>query len=67
MSWDESDDADTIPCPYCRKQIYEDAVRCPYCENYISSEEVQRSNAKPWWLIIGVFICLFLVYRWIMG
>jgi hypothetical protein len=65
-SWDEEaegDDAYTIPCPSCKRPIHEDAERCPYCEHYISEEDAPPQR-KPWWIIVGVIICLYLVYRW---
>jgi hypothetical protein len=70
--WDE-DDGDgedeqdtTIPCPYCRQPIHEDSQRCPHCEQYISQEDAPPSR-KPWWLLVGVLLCLYAVYRWIAG
>jgi hypothetical protein len=63
---DEGDDEPTIPCPYCRRQIHEDAQRCPYCEQYISDEDAPAVR-KPWWIIVGVIVCLLLALRWIMG
>lgn len=69
--WDDDPDADegedeedTIPCPYCRRDIHEDAQRCPYCESYISREDAPPGR-KPWWIILGVVACLYVVYRWI--
>jgi len=68
--WEEDGDGDedepTVPCPYCRREIPEDVAQCPYCENYISSYDAPPSR-KPWWLILGVAICLYLVYRWTFG
>lgn len=65
-----NDDADgeepTVPCPYCRREIHEDAQRCPYCEQYISEED-RPASTKPWWIVAGVAVCLYLVYRWIVG
>ena len=55
----------TIPCPYCKKQIHEDSPRCPHCENYISEEDAPLSR-KPWWIIGGALVCLFIVYLWIV-
>lgn len=64
---DASDDDDTtIPCPYCKRQIHEEAQRCPYCERYLSKEETPASH-KPWWIIAGALLCLYAVYRWIVG
>lgn len=67
---DERDDADadepTVPCPYCRREIHEDSQRCPYCEQYISEEDRPPSR-KPWWIVAGVAVCLYLVYRWSVG
>lgn len=66
---DEDDDEDdsnaTIPCPYCRRPIYEDAVRCPYCEQYLSKEETFMHHLrKPIWIIVGTIMALagFFVY-----
>jgi hypothetical protein len=65
--WDGGDDDDaTIPCPYCKHPIHEDAQRCPYCEQYISEEDAPPTR-KPWWIIAGTLVCLYVVYRWIVG
>jgi hypothetical protein len=62
--WGEEDDEEpTIPCPYCHQHVLEDAERCPHCEHYISREDAPPAR-KPWWIIIGVIACLYVVYRW---
>ena len=65
---DEVDEADeeepTVPCPYCRRQIHEESLRCPYCEQYISTVDAPRVP-KPWWLVIGVAACLYVMLRWL--
>ena len=63
---EEEDDEPTVPCPYCGREIHEEAPRCPYCENYLSAED-SPPQRKPWWLIVGVLACLYAVYRWIVG
>ena len=69
-AWDDDgDDGErgeetTIPCPYCRRPIYEDSQRCPHCENYIVEEDAVPAH-KPWWIIVGVLLAFYVVYRWI--
>lgn len=62
---DEDDEEPTEPCPYCGREIHEDAQRCPYCENYLSAED-SPAPPKPWWLVLGTVACLYAVYRWIV-
>lgn len=62
---DRDEDEPTLPCPYCRREILEDAVRCPYCEHYITRED-RPPESKPWWVILGVAVCLYIVYRWMI-
>ncbi len=63
---DEEDEETTIPCPYCRHPIYEDSQRCPHCGNNISVEDAPPAR-KPWWIIVGALVVLYVVYRWIAG
>ncbi|HEV2973089.1 MAG TPA: hypothetical protein VGY55_24190 [Pirellulales bacterium] len=63
----QGDDGEpTIACPYCRKQIHEDSQQCPYCERYVSEEDAP-AGPKPLWIVIGIALCLYVVYRWIVG
>jgi predicted amidophosphoribosyltransferase len=64
--WDSDDEKRTIPCPHCRRQMHEESQRCPHCGNYISEEDVLPAR-KPWWIVIGVVLVLYIVYRWIAG
>jgi hypothetical protein len=63
---DEDDDEPTVPCPHCRRPIFEDAERCPACERYISRED-RPHQPKPWWIVLGVIVCLYVVYRWLFS
>jgi hypothetical protein len=53
------DEIPTVPCPYCRRQILEDADRCPHCENYLSAEDAPPTP-KSTWMVIGLLVCLAL-------
>jgi hypothetical protein len=61
----EDDEEPTVPCPYCKREIHEDAERCPHCEQYISDEDAP-TTAKPWWIIVGVLLCFYAIYHWIV-
>lgn len=61
---DDSDD--TIPCPQCRRQIHEESQRCPHCAHYLTEEEPDLTS-KRWWIILGAFLCLYAMYRSIVG
>jgi hypothetical protein len=62
--WEE-DEEPTVPCPYCKREIHEDAQRCLYCEQYISEEDAPPPR-RSWWIMAGVVACLYAVYRWIV-
>ena len=53
---DEGDDGstDTIPCPVCGTEVYEDAVRCPACGDYITRQTGIWSGRPRWWILLGV-------------
>ena len=62
--WHQSDDEDTTqPCPYCRRDIHEDAVRCPYCENYLSRED-EPSGGRSIWFYLVLFLALVVAVGW---
>lgn len=63
---EDDDQEPTVACPYCRREIHEDAQRCPYCEQYISAEDAPPAP-KPWWIVAGVIVCLCLVLWWVFG
>lgn len=61
---EDDDEEPTVPCPYCRREVHEDAQRCPHCERYISREDAPPSR-KPLWIIATAILCLYLMLRWI--
>jgi uncharacterized paraquat-inducible protein A len=61
---DDDDSDETVPCPYCREPVYEDAERCPRCGHYLSREDAPRR--RPWWLVAGVVLCLTAVAWWVV-
>lgn len=61
-----ADDDNTLPCPFCGAEIFEDADRCTECGRYLTREEA-TGDRKPWWLVVGVVICLLIVLSWALG
>ncbi len=67
MAWDDYEDDDsTDACPHCGEQIYDDAEQCPACGRYLSSEDAP-ARPRPWWILIGVAICIMIVIAWVLG
>ncbi len=62
---DDADDDVTVPCPYCGQEVYDDAEQCPNCGEYLSLEDSPRA-AKPWWVVLGVTLCLVAMLWWIV-
>jgi len=65
-SGDDSADESTIPCPWCREDVYEDAVQCPACGKYLSGEDAPPVR-RPLWIIVTALVCLFVVVRFLIG
>ncbi|HMF13946.1 MAG TPA: hypothetical protein VKE94_16625 [Gemmataceae bacterium] len=57
-------DGDTMACPYCGRDIYDDAERCPYCENYLSREDAPARHSP--WIVVGVVLALAAAAYWIL-
>ena len=61
---DDPDDFDeTVPCPYCRKPVHEQAEICHHCGRYIVEADAPRGY--PWWVWVGLILCLVAVLIWI--
>lgn len=63
--YDEDDPGETAPCPHCGEIIYDDSERCPDCGRYLSRED--RPASRPWYVILGVILCLGMVVYWIVN
>ena len=61
----EEEDEPTISCPYCRREIHEDSPQCPHCGQYILEDD-RSAPRKPWWIVVGVLLCLLVIWLWIM-
>jgi hypothetical protein len=53
---DDSDDdlTETVSCPECGAEIYEDASQCPVCGSYVTSNSNVWSGRSLWWILLGL-------------
>lgn len=68
-AWDEGDDVEdsddepTVPCPFCRREIFEDSPCCPACGRYLSEAD-RAGSGRPAWVIVTAILCLGLAIWW---
>jgi uncharacterized paraquat-inducible protein A len=60
VSW--QDESDTVPCPHCGRDVYEDAERCPSCGQYLTREDAPPRQS--WTFRILAIICLIVALAW---
>ena len=53
------DEPATVPCPYCKADLPEDAEYCGKCQNYLSAEDAPPAR-KPAWIWVGLIVALLL-------
>ncbi len=53
---DQHDDesSETLPCPNCGAEIYEDAEHCPRCGEYVTLRGSLWAGRPIWWIILGI-------------
>jgi len=54
----DNEEEDTVPCPYCGVDIYDDAEVCPHCGSYIMDE---KRPSTPMWVVWTALILLALI------
>jgi len=51
---DDNDTTETIACPQCGEQVYEDAEQCPYCGTYLTSQTSPWVGRSFWWIALAL-------------
>jgi len=54
---DAEDAGDTLPCPLCGREIFDDAEQCPQCGQYIGGSD-QPGTGRPLWVVVTVLVVL---------
>lgn len=50
--WSDDDSAETITCPQCGGNVYEDAPQCPACGEWITPSSGALAG-RPLWFVAG--------------
>jgi len=60
---DDLDDetSETLPCPECGAEVYDDAVRCPACGAYITFDTRPLSGQPAWWIVLGLLAAILAI------
>ncbi len=59
---DEDDGEDTVPCPLCGGDVYDDAQACPHCGEWISANTHAWSQRRWWWVLLGALGIVAVLY-----
>ncbi len=62
---DGDDGEESIPCPFCKKPIHEDADVCPRCGNFVGGDDAPRRRV-PLFVWIGVILAGLCVLTWVL-
>lgn len=53
--WDDDDsEAETVPCPACGAEIYEEAQQCPVCGEYAVHNSSLLAGKPGWYVLLAV-------------
>ena len=63
--WLDDDEAETVPCPSCGEEVYEEAEQCPTCGQYVTPGSGPSTLQKmpAWWVALGILgvVCVILM------
>jgi len=46
--------SETVPCPQCGAEVYEDCVQCPACGTYVTHDTNLGSGRPMLWIVLGL-------------
>ena len=50
----EDDSSETVVCPDCGADVYEDAPQCPACGEFLIPDTSVWSGKSLWWIALGL-------------
>jgi hypothetical protein len=58
---DDDDSAETVPCPSCGADIYEEAEQCPECGEYVVRDNSVLGGKPRWYIVLALLGILAVV------
>ena len=65
--WSDDEPAETLPCPNCGTEVYEDAPACPVCGEYVTRSRVATAGMPRWFATLGLVGVVIVVLMLIAG
>ena len=50
----DEDPNETLPCPECGAEVYEETPRCPHCGSYVTFSAHPFQGRSWWWIGLGI-------------
>ena len=63
----EDDDTETLPCPECGADIYEDADQCPVCGMFVVHSTRVWTGKSAWWIALALLGVLAVILTLTLG
>jgi len=55
---DSHDEPETVQCPFCGREVVEEAEICPRCGNFIGSSDDATKRSHRGWVILTAIVLL---------
>ena len=50
----DDDSNETVVCPHCGADVYEEADQCPACRSFLIPDTRVWSDKSLWWIALGL-------------
>lgn len=65
--WEDDDSTDTVECPQCHADVYEDAEQCSACGEFMLRTQSGWSDKPIWWIALGLLGIITLIVALLIG
>jgi hypothetical protein len=64
---EDDESSETVRCPACGADVYEDADMCPACGEFLIRDTRVWSDKPAWWIVLGMLGILALTAALVLG